>query len=56
VAMSREQEREIGLAFSETLRESYQASRFREGVEWLEEGKPEARESEEDASNPDEAA
>jgi hypothetical protein len=31
-----EREREIGLAFSEKLRESYQASRFREGVEWLE--------------------
>jgi hypothetical protein len=46
----RERERELGLAFSEKLRDSYQASRFREGVEWLE-GRDDG-----DGPDPDEAA
>ena len=31
----REREREAGQRFSEMLRESYEASRFRAGIEWV---------------------
>ncbi len=34
--MRSEQEREQGHQFSEMLRQSYEASRFRAGIEWLE--------------------
>ena len=33
--MDREQEREQAREFSEMLRQSYEASRFRAGLEWL---------------------
>ena len=43
-AEERELERELGRQFSEMLRQSYEASRFRAGIEWLQgsagEGKP----------------
>ena len=37
-AEERELERKKGRQFSEMLRQSYEASRFRAGLEWLQEG------------------
>ena len=36
MAEEREHEREQGRQFSEMVRQSYEASRFRAGIEWLE--------------------
>jgi hypothetical protein len=50
--MRTDEEREQGRQFSEMLRQSYEASRFRAGIEWLEGS---AGEEEPNDSDPDEA-
>ncbi len=47
-----EREREQGHQFSEMLRQSYEASRFRAGIEWLEASTDEEKPNDTD---PDEA-
>jgi hypothetical protein len=50
--MNSDKEREQGRQFSEMLRESYEASRFRAGIEWLQRS---ADEEKPDDADPDEA-
>jgi hypothetical protein len=50
--MKSEKEREQGRHFSEMLRQSYEASRFRAGIEWLQGSTDEQKP---DDGDPDEA-
>ena len=50
--MKSAEEREQGHQFSEMLRQSYEASRFRAGIEWLQGSTDEEKPN---ASDPDEA-
>ncbi len=50
--MKGEKEREQGQQFSEMLRQSYEASRYRAGIEWIQGGADEEKPND---SDPDEA-